>query len=156
MESGLARFGRKGSPRRRPCSASAAPAWTRVNIVIVMVWCPDPDKLETAFVLSPDPRHQEDMIPIVLGGTPVSRFWVIGGVAATMNGYPWVVQLKLVMAELLKIMPPEVTRPPGGEEPQPFHGPHCGGTVINSRLVFLNIDIIYVTRLKRPYRAVHA
>ena len=106
MESGLARFERKGSPRRRPCSASAAPAWTRVNIVIVKVWCPDPDKLETAFVLSPDPGHQEDMIPIVLGGTPVSRFWVMGGVAAMMNGYPWVVQLKLVTAELLKIMPP--------------------------------------------------
>ena len=86
------------------------------------------------------------MIPIVLGGTPVSRFWVIGGVAAMMNGYPWVVQLKVVTEELLKIMPPEVTRPPGGEEPQPFHGPHCGGTVINSRLVFLNIDIIYVIK----------
>ena len=63
-----------------------------------------------------------------------------------MNGYPWVVQLKVVTEELLKIMPPEVTRPPGGEEPQPFHGPHCGGTVINSRLVFLNIDIIYVIK----------
>ena len=86
------------------------------------------------------------MIPIVLGGTPVSRFWMMGGVDAMMNGYPWVVQLKLVTAELLKIMPPEVTRPPGGEEPQPFHGPHCGGTVINSRLAFLNIDIIYVIK----------
>ena len=114
--------------------------------MIVMVWCPDPDKLEPALVISPDPGHQEDMIPIVLGGTPVSRFWVIGGVAAMMNGYPWVVQLKLVTEELLKIMPPEVTRPPGGEEPQPFHGPHCGGTVINSRLAFLNIDIIYVIK----------
>ena len=78
------------------------------------------------------------MIPIVIGGTPVSRFWVIGGVDAMMNGYPWVVQLKYVVAELLKIMPPEVTRPPGGEEPQPMHGPYCGGTVINSRLAFLN------------------
>ena len=81
------------------------------------------------------------MIPIVIGGTPVSRFWVIGGVDAMMNGYPWVVQLKYVVAELLKIMPPEVTRPPGGEEPQPMHGPYCGGTVINSRLAFLNFDM---------------
>ena len=86
------------------------------------------------------------MIPIVLGGTPVSRFWVFGGVDAMMNGYPWVVQLKYVVAELLKIMPPEVTRPPGGEEPQPMHGPYCGGTVINSRLAFLNFDIIYVIK----------
>ena len=65
------------------------------------------------------------MIPIVIGGTPVSRFWVLGGVDAMMNGYPWVVQLKV---------PPHLTDPER-------NGPICGGTVINSRLAFLNFDI---------------
>ena len=82
------------------------------------------------------------MIPIVIGGTPVSRFWVIGGVDAMMNGYPWVVQLKLHVPPCTDIRP-EKCLPPGVEQ---WPGSFCGGTVINSRLAFLNFDIIYVIK----------
>ena len=67
---------------------------------------------EPASVLSPDPRHQGN-INRIIGGNPAFNFYVLGGVDAKMNGYPWVVQLKM----------------PNGQ---------CGGTVINSRLEFLN------------------
>ena len=70
---------------------------------------------EPASVLSPDPRRQGN-INRIIGGNPAFIPWILGGVDARMNGYPWMVQLK---------------RPDG----------RCGGTVINSRLEFLNFYI---------------
>ena len=70
-------------------------------------------------VLSPDPRHQGNLNRIIGGNPAFNNLWVIGGVDARMNGYPWVVQLKRPNAPT----------------------PGCGGGIINSRIEFLNFEI---------------